>query len=242
MSVFPVKKSEKIRVLRSQLQKLYSERCEFPALKCTILNRVLSEGIPRGGIVEWLGDAGSGRTTLALWMAQQVCQDEGVLVVVDRQQQLYPPAMAAFGIDLERTIVLYPKSRVDEIWALVQCLRCPSITAVWSQQERLNAREYRCLQLAAEKSGVVGIFSRPIRAQSQPTWANTRLLVTPQVSGVRRRFKIEVVNCWQGVRGNSLTVERDALTGELRECHEPLPLRLASQLARSSTGRRAARA
>ncbi len=242
MSVFPDKNPEILRVLQARLQKISSPQRPSQAVECAALTRIFPEGIPRGGIVEWLGDTGNGVTTLSFWMAQQLCQDQGIMVIVDRQQQIYPPALTPLGIDLNRTIWLRPGSRQDEIWALIQCLRCPSITVVWSYLEQLNAREYRCLQLAAESNGVVGIFSRPTRIQGQPTWASTRLSVIPQLSGELQRFVIKTHHCCQGLRSNAVTIERDALTGKLRECHETFPVRLATRLASSPVSRRAARA
>ncbi len=218
-------KSETIRLLREQLQPFRPQWREPQPSGCAALDRLLpGGGLPCGGIVECLGDTGDGAVTLSLWMAQQLCCDEGMLAVVDRRQEIYPPAMSAMGVDLERTILVHPQSRRDEIWTLIQCLRCPSITAVWSYLERLDAREYRCLQLAAETSDVVGMFARPTIIRGQPTWANVQLLVTPRASEKHkgfatrehRRFKIEVVNCQQGASGKSVTIDMDAITGEFK--------------------------
>ena len=247
MQVFPAPNSETrnpdtVHFLRERMQKLSAKKHEPQTLESLVWKRLFPDGAPRGGIVEWLGDAGSGAATLSLEMARQACGDEGVMAIVDRPQQIYPPAMMAFGVDFRRTLLLHPESRRDETWALIQCLRCSSITVVWSCLEHLNAREYRCLQLAAEESGVIGILTRPQRVQGQPTWASVRFEVTPQSSRQKRRFEIQTISGCHGSRGNVITIERDALTGELRECHETLPVRLAPGLARSSVGRRANRA
>ena len=242
MSAFPDKNPEILRTLRTKLQKISSPQHASRSVECRVLNRLFPQGIPCGGIVEWLGDSGSGPTTLSFWMAQQLCQNEGVMLIVDRRQQIYPPALTALGVDLRRTFWLHPDSRQDEIWALVQCLRCPSVAVVWGCLEQLTAREYRCLQLAAESSGVVGIFSRPTRLQGQPTWASIQLSVTPRLSGNLQRYVIKTNHCCQGQHSNAVTIERDALTGKLRECHETFPVRLATRLASSPVSRRAARA
>ena len=243
IAAFEDQRMETVRGLREQLSASQPKHREARELGCEVLDRVLPQGaIPQGGIVEWLGDAGAGATTLSLWMAEKVCDREGVLAIVDARQELYPPALAAMGIDLQRTVLIHPQSRRESVWSLVQCLRCDSIAVAWSYQDRLNAREYRCLQLAAETSGVLGIFSRPGNVRGEPSWANVQLAVRPKPSQVHRQYEIEIVNCWQGTQGKLVTVERDALTGELRECDESFSVRLAAQLANPSTGRRAARA
>ena len=60
-----------------------------------------------------MADAGSGNgaATLGLLSAREACREGGVLVVVDRSQTFYPPAAAAWGIDLERLIVVSPEDR-----------------------------------------------------------------------------------------------------------------------------------
>lgn len=233
---------EVIESLRGQLHQFKPLGRETQSLDASIDRLLPGGGIVRGGIVECLGRAGDGAMTLSLWMARRLCGEEGMLAVVDSKRQLYPPAMLALGIDLDRTFVLHPKSHRDSIWALVQCLRCPSIAVVWSCIDRLDAREYRCLQLAAEASGVTGIFVRPTNARGQPTWADAQLLVTPQASKDGRRFAVEVVNCQLGASGKSVILGMDAITGEMREYDDSLSSSLAPQLANPSVGRRAARA
>src|SRR5829696_2930967 len=61
-------------------------------------------GLQHGMLIEWLaganGAVGSGAATLGLLGAREACQEGGALVVIDRAQTFYPPAAAAWGIDL----------------------------------------------------------------------------------------------------------------------------------------------
>lgn len=203
-------------------------------------------GIPRGGIVEWLtadSAAGVGATTLSLQVARHLCSKGGILAVVDSQRELYPPAMAAMGIDMDKAFFVHPQSWRNEIWALIQCLQCRSLPAVWGYFERIDSREYRCLQLAAEASGSVGLFVRPASARGQPTWSDAQLLVTPRrmnhASTFKRRLMIEVVHCRHGAPGGKAMVEVDEITGNIGESYETFPLRMAAELAGSSIGRSA---
>lgn len=236
-------KLEAIGFLRKQLRQFHPQKREVLSSGCARFDQILpGGGLFRGGIIEWLGGPGDGAGSLSLLIAQRLCRDEGMLAIVDRRKQLYPPAMMSTGIDSNRVILVHPNSKRDEVWTLLQCLRCPSIMVVWSSIQELDAREYRCLQLAAETSGVVGMLVRPIAIQGQPTWADVQLRVTPHASKSDRRFVIEVVNCRQGASGKSITIVMDASRGELRECDESLPVRLAPKLANSSIGHSAARA
>src|SRR5688572_28208661 len=81
-------------------------------------------GLRPGSLVEYLSPgAGSGAGTLALAAAREACSDTRTLVVVDRSRTFYPPAAAAWGIDLVRTLVLHPADDAAELWSLDQALR-----------------------------------------------------------------------------------------------------------------------
>ena len=156
-------------------------------------------GLRHGMLIEWVGaqensragERQSGRSycstalplccsstaTLGLLAAREACREGGVLVVVDRAQTFYPPAAAAWGIDLERLIVVHPQNGRDELWAAVQALRSPVVAALWANIERLDSRAFRRLQLAAEAGRTLGALVRPSGTRGQPTWADVRLEV-----------------------------------------------------------------
>src|SRR5438034_217321 len=68
------------------------------------LDRVLPfGGIRRGTLVELLdARSGSGAETVAAALTRAACRWPGVVVVVDRDRQFYPPALAAWGVPLRR--------------------------------------------------------------------------------------------------------------------------------------------
>jgi hypothetical protein len=113
--------------------------------------------------------------TLSLLSAREACREGGELVVLDRRQTFYPPAAAAWGIDLARLIVLRPRTVHDELWAAVESLRSPAVAAVWGTIDRLNSRMFRSLQLAAQAGRTLGVLLRPGWARGQPSWADVRL-------------------------------------------------------------------
>jgi hypothetical protein len=166
------------------------------------LDRLLPEqGLRRGSLLEcFVEPAGAGGGTLALLIARAVCQPEGNLVVVDPHASFYPPAAAAWRIELQHLILVRPKNTADALWALDQALRCPAVKAVWSCCGALNDRWFRRFQLAAEHSGCLGIFVRPARYIGQPSWSDIQLRITPAASLAapaesELRLRVELIRC-----------------------------------------------
>jgi len=156
------------------------------------LDRLLpAGGLRRGTLVEYLtSTTGSGAGTLALAAAREACREGRALVVLDRTTSyFYPPAAAAWGIDLAKLLVLRPVNEADALWALDQALRCPGVGAVWTEWDWIDMRDFRRLQLAAECGGTLGLLVRSARYRGHPTWADVQWLVSPRskVQSPRRR-------------------------------------------------------
>jgi hypothetical protein len=204
-------------------------------------------GFRRGTLIEWLADGdGTGVSTLALLAAREACEiGPGApgLVIVDRHKRYYPPGLAALGLDLERTLVVWPGNPADEGWAVDQALRCGAVAAVWGRFERLDSKMFRRWQLAAETSGAIGFLVRPAGVRGQPTWADVQLAVHPREAqaGVEsRRLRVEVVRCRGGAGGGWVDLELDETTGSACEVirHETLFVHRARELADSTPHRR----
>ncbi len=138
-------------------------------------------GLARGSMIEWLSHgSGDGAFTLALMAAKSAMEDKKYVVLIDPQQKFYPPAAKAFGLDLDRFIVLHPASKADAMWSFDQALRCPSVAAVIAWQDRLDETNARRLQLAAEQSDALGMLLRnSTKFQSQTHWADMTWQVNP---------------------------------------------------------------
>ncbi len=161
-------------------------------------------GLRRGTLVEYLTvGIGNGAGTLALGAAREACSDGRALVVVERRSEVrgqksgvdggrfYPLAAAALGIDLAAVLVLRPASEADAVWAIDQALRCRGVGAVWAACERLDVRDFRRWQLAAESGGTVGLFIRPARLRGQPTWAEVQWHINPRSTVHGPRSKVQ---------------------------------------------------
>jgi len=194
------------------------------------LDRCLpSSGLRRGSLVEHLGHGAS----LAFAAARAACQDR-LLVVVDRKRQFYP---AAWGIDLSQTVLVRPSNEADELWACDQALRCPGVGAVVMRCGRLDHRDFRRLQLAAESGGTLGLLVRPAQLRGRPTWADVQWSIEPQPSRDRWRLRVELVRCRGGTGGSSVILELDE-TNTWQEVGYACAQHPPAELANSAIGRR----
>jgi hypothetical protein len=206
----------------------------------------------------------SSLVTLGLLAAREACREGGTLVVIDRRQLFYPPAAAAWGIDLDRLIVVRPRNARDELWAAVQSLQSPAVAALWAAIDRMDSRAFRRLQLAAQAGRALGVILRPCRARAEPSWADVRLEATnfglriadwglPQLirnpkSAFRNQIRyahVLISHCHGGRSGDSAIIGIDDVTRtvhERRSFHDTHPLPVVAKLADSADHSRSARA
>ena len=229
------------------------------------LDRLLGGGWHAGTLVECFSGGGGGATSLALLAARAVCgqrgeshdrsspaecrgpqekprkQEQRTLVVVDGKRRFYPPAAAAWQVDLENLFVVCPANAREHHWAVHQALSCPAVGAVLCWPERLDARMFRRLQLAAETSGSLGLLVRPAEARGKPSWAQMQLGVegvpieTPPVEN-RRRLRVELLRSRGSGSGQSVELEVD----ERGRLYETNSLPVVSELAPAATWQRSA--
>ena len=184
-------------VLRSpaaeKLQQLAKSIHAIETAKWTKVNSAISTGSPvldaalpgggyhPGSVVEWVSHApGDGGLTLALLAAKAAMGEHKHAVIVDPQQQFYPPAAKALGVAVERLIVLHPSNTADAMWSFDQSLRCPALAAVIAWQDKINDINARRLQLAAEQGCTLGLLLRRAdRIVGQPTWTELTWQVRP---------------------------------------------------------------
>jgi hypothetical protein len=229
------------------------------------LDRLLpGGGHARGSLVEYLSPgAGSGAGTLALAAAREACAEGRALVVVDRSGTFYPPAAAAFGIDLAQMLILRPADDAAELWALDQALRSTGVGAVYAACGPLDVRDFRRLQLAAESGGTLGVLVRPARLRGQPSWSETqweicRVHERSEMHHQRSRkvhfargglmhptawqLRVELVRCRGGPGGQVAELVLDETTGiwqDARTSHATHFVPVPAQLADPARPRRA---
>jgi hypothetical protein len=201
---------------------LYFEGRETVATGFSSLDRLLpAGGVRRGSLIEWLaggaerlaGGDGGGAISLACAVAcrladprrtdQSRASQTSTIVVVDRGQRFYPPAVIPWldaladptvkGGVRPHLVVARPSRDDDELWTIDQALRCPGVAAVLAWPRRVHATAMRRWQLASRASGAVGLIVRglsecgfsgrvavgePARP-SGPTWADAKVAISP---------------------------------------------------------------
>ena len=150
------------------------------------------------------------------------------------------------GVPLEQLTIVRPRDEAEELWAFEQTLLCPGISVAWLWREKITARDFRRLQLAAESSLTIGFLFRPWQSRGQPTWSHVQWGVT----GVRRgewsvgsawRMRVELLRCrGQGAVG-CVELELDE-QGTPREVisHDTLPMPLLPAVAHPTAQRSSA--
>ena len=227
---------------------LYLEGRETVATGFSSLDRLLpAGGVRRGSLVEWLaggadclaGGDGGGAIALACavacrladprWADQSRASQASTIMVVDRGQRFYPPAVIPWldaladatgkGGGRPHLVVARPSRDDDELWTIDQALRCPGVAAVLAWPRRVHATAMRRWQLASRASGAVGLVVRGLSEcgffgrvpVGEPTWADAKVAISPMAgeSGVDlavRRLRISLAGGpWSG---NEMLEER----------------------------------
>lgn len=154
-------------------------------------------GFPRGTLSELRGGPASGKTATALSLVALLPGGE-LAAFVDGTGELYPPAVAALGVDLGRLLLVRPgggaQARAEEpardrprvdlgFWAAEALLASGAFAAVivdvpLPARLRGGADVLRRLQAAAEKGGAVGLWlSAPGAAARVPAGVRLDLSV-----------------------------------------------------------------
>ena len=143
-------------------------------------------GWPRHALTEILvGHHGRGELRLLMPALARLCRaghepggdaaQAGWIAWIAPPFQPYPPALAAWGIDLSRLLVVHPKSRSDTLWAAEQALASGNCAAVLLWPDGIDGRFSRRLQLAAEKGRSWAVAFRPLESRSEISAATLRL-------------------------------------------------------------------
>ena len=144
----------------------------------------------------------------ALLLARAAVRAGGVIVWCDPRGDLYPPALAAAGLPLDRVFLLRAENAAKELWAVSECLRCKGVALTVASPPRLSRIEARRLQLAAERGGGLGVLLRRTGPSSAHYAAATRWRVRP-APGVEavQRWSVELVHGHGGQIGKTITLE-----------------------------------
>jgi protein ImuA len=230
------------------------------------LDRLLpAGGVRRGSLIEWLAggceSAGAGGAiSLACAVACRLADPRwaeqaraSTIVVVDRGQLFYPPAVIPWLDALADTaekrserphlVVARPSRDDDEFWTIDQALRCPGVAAVLAWPKLVHATAMRRWQLASRTSGAVGLLVRGLSERGAvnggPTWADAKLAISP-VPGTDsaadltvRRLRLSLAGGpWAGnemLEERSTELRLDLTSGREATRRHRMPVRHAGQ-------------
>lgn len=133
-------------------------------------------GWPLGALTEILSDReGIGELRLVMPALARLSQEGRWLAWVAPPHIPYAPALAAWGVNLSRILLIHPRAATDGLWAVEQALRSGTCGAVLAWPAAGDERSLRRLQLAAEEGKCWGLLFRSQRTALQSSPAAVRL-------------------------------------------------------------------
>ena len=168
-------------------------------------------GFPLGQVVELWGSAGSGRTRLALRAVAEAHRALRLAAYVDGPGELYPPALAALGVNPARLLWVHPGAQGPSSqlgWTALQLLRSGAfgcvVLDVTHTGQRLSPQTAKRLLDAAAHAGGLLLLLTPEEA---PADGSFRLRMTAGLHAVH----VEVVRSRQGMMARSADVPWESL-------------------------------
>lgn len=204
--------SATVERLREQIQKLEAApRTGRFTLRTGLapFDQLFPGGLPLGIALELWGEAASGRTSLALRVLAAAGREQRLLAYVDGPRELYPPAAAALGVELERLLIVRPKAPGQLGWAAVQLLRSGAFGGVVLDLThtgvRLSLAEGKKLADASFRGGSLLLLLTPPEA---PAGGMARLLTRAEG---QQGLKLSVLRSRQGEVGRQALVPWESL-------------------------------
>lgn len=232
---------EKLRLISVRDQRLCAVPMDGlasgPVLKTGLAR--LDELMPRGGLAggavhELIGERRAGPPRFVAGLFAAAAAGRGAIAWCEAGGGIYPPAVTAMGLPLERFFLVQPGNAADEVWAIAECLRCKGVGAVVALPGRLSRIEARRLQLAAETGGGIGILLRPDGASAAHYAAATRWRVSPAPGTAdAQRWEVQLVHGHGGRIGQGVILE---------VCRDTNHVRAIDRLADRSDSAQTARA
>src|SRR5471032_29702 len=145
-------------------------------LDLPVLDAALGGGLPTGCLQEVSGGGGAAAGGFcAFLLGRLMTAGRSVLWGWIGEGDLYPPGLAAYGLDPARVILVSAAGPADLLWAMEEGLRSPALAGVVMEVDRLDLVASRRLQLAAASGGVTGfLLARGRRAPAAVSAAALR--------------------------------------------------------------------
>lgn len=168
-------------------------------------------GWPRGALSEILTPGeGIGALSLLMPALARLSRSPKWLAWIAPPHIPYAAALAGFGIDVSRVLLVHDRQGRDNLWAVEQALRSGACGAVIAWLEAVPRGVLRRLQLAAETGDSCGVLFRPQRLAAEPSPAALRLSLEPLAQGTR----VQVLKCRGGWPGAECVLELQGRLGQ----------------------------
>ncbi len=160
-----------VEQLREKIRKLEAQPRELVMALRTGVTELDDFGAFRlGSGVELCGEEASGRTTVALSLVAAAGREKRLSAWVDGPSELYPPAAAAMGVNLERLLIARPRP-TQLVWTAMQLLRSGAFTCVVLDVThtgvQLTMTDAKKLLDAARTGGALLVLVTSVTAQGQ---------------------------------------------------------------------------
>ena len=163
-------------------------------------------GWPLGALTEILSPGmGTGELRLVMPALAHLSREGRWIAWIAPPHIPYAPALAAWGMDLSRLLLVRTRSENDALWAAEQALRSGSCGAVLIWPATTEDRSLRRLQLAAETGECWGLLFRTARVQ-QRSPAAVRLKLEPFSRGAL----VHILKCRGRAPSAPLVIDLDA--------------------------------
>ena len=141
---------------------------------------------PTGAIHELLSDGPEGAAASGAFISAllgPLMARGGACIWIGVRQNIFPPGLAAFGVEPDRLVFVDVRREKEGLWAVEEALKCEGLAAVVGEISNVSFLESRRFQLAVEQSRVTGFLLRDRPRSSDPIASVARWRVTPMVGG-----------------------------------------------------------
>jgi protein ImuA len=137
---------------------------------------------PLGAVHEFISTGIPGAVASAAFIAAilgRLMNAGGVVLWIRSTNQLFPPALQAFGIQPDHVIFIDTKRQKEALWVMEEGLKCAGLVAVVGEINELTLTTSKRLQLAVEQSRVTGFILRFSPLSKNATSCVTRWNIVP---------------------------------------------------------------
>jgi len=150
----------------------------------TLDQHLPGKGWPQAGLCElMLPTAGVGELRLLLPALKVLSRQARWIAWVNPPFIPYAPALKAAGVDIDKILLIHPKTHKDALWALERATRSGTCSAAlaWLDEQQLKTKDTQRLQLAARQGGTLSCLFRPGKAREENSMAELRLAIQPAI-------------------------------------------------------------